>query len=138
MLVVNQESLEAGKPQLCQVGEEGEIFGIYSSSAVGRVKLIGPTVRAGGLAEGYLGSHELNEKKFKPNFFTNNEAWVIADEELVRSHGYKETWRNGYKGPRDRGLPSITISVADYAFESLARELSRTYCSKHSLLSANA
>ena len=47
---------------------------------------------------GYLEDQEMNEKKFIPNWFVDNEKWVALDQK--RSKG--EAWRRYYKGPRDR------------------------------------
>lgn len=84
LLVVDRESLAAKKPRLCNVGESGEIY-----------------VRAGGLADGYLGSEELNSQKFIPNFFLRDpDVWQKADEKLAEERN--EPWREFWKGPRDR------------------------------------
>ena len=86
LLVVDRASLEQDKPRLCGVGEPGEIF-----------------FRAGGLAEGYLGSDDLNKEKFVPNFFLENpNTWREDEERSLDSTGPKEPWRNFWKGPRDR------------------------------------
>jgi L-aminoadipate-semialdehyde dehydrogenase len=80
LLVVNR----ADPTKLCGVGEVGEIY-----------------VRAGGLAEGYLGQRELTEKKFKTNWFVNPSKWIARDEERkTRSKG--EPWRQFFLGSRDR------------------------------------
>ena len=80
LLVVDRASLEQGKPRLCDIAEHGEIF-----------------VRAGGLAEGYLGSDDLtddlNKKKFMPNFFLKDpDMWQKGEQRSL------DFW----KGPRDR------------------------------------
>ena len=82
LLVVDRASLEQGKPRLAKQGETGEIF-----------------VRAGGLAEGYIGdSDDLNREKFVPNFFLENlNVW-----QQTYSSGQDEAWRKYWKGPRDR------------------------------------
>ncbi|KAM0794352.1 hypothetical protein BDR22DRAFT_876217 [Usnea florida] len=86
LLVVDRASLEQGKPRLCGVNEQGEIF-----------------VRAGGLAEGYLGSEDLNREKFIPNFFLKNpNIWQENEQRTLKSTGPQEPWRNFWKGPRDR------------------------------------
>ena len=79
LLVVNQED----RTKQCSVGEVGEIY-----------------VRAGGLAEGYLGDNTLNEKKFLQNWFVDARAWIAEDNK--KAHG--ERWRHPklWKGPRDR------------------------------------
>ena len=87
LLVVDRASLNQGKPRLCGVGEQGEIF-----------------VRAGGLAEGYLGSDDLNKEKFIPNFFLKNpNVWQEHEERHLKSVDHaEEPWRKFWKGPRDR------------------------------------
>ena len=79
MLVVNRFE----PSRLCAVGEVGEIY-----------------VRAAGLAEGYLGSAELNEKKFIKNWFLDPHVW--AEKEKKEAQGANEPWRQFYVGPRDR------------------------------------
>jgi L-2-aminoadipate reductase len=80
LLVVNRFDPK----RLCAIGEVGEIY-----------------VRAGGLAEGYLGSPELNQKKFLTNWFVDVEKWV--DEETSQGKSSDdEPWRDFYFGPRDR------------------------------------
>ena len=77
------------KPHLAEIGEIGELF-----------------VRAGGLAEGYLGTDELtqnlNKEKFMPNPFAENGAWEEMDKKLAAEKGSKEQWREHWHGPRDR------------------------------------
>lgn len=86
LLVVDRASLGQGKPRLCEVGEQGEIF-----------------VRAGGLAEGYLGADDLNKEKFIPNFFLKNGSmWQKDEERNLDSAGQEEPWRHFWRGPRDR------------------------------------
>jgi len=77
LLVVNQED----RSKLCNVGEIGEIY-----------------VRAAGLAEGYKGDQEMNDRKFYSNWFVDNKIWVEADKKSDKG----EPWRKYYKGPRDR------------------------------------
>ncbi|KAL1983041.1 hypothetical protein VTN96DRAFT_524 [Rasamsonia emersonii] len=79
LLVVNRFD----PTRLCAIGEVGEIY-----------------VRAGGLAEGYLGSPELNQKKFLQNWFVDPQKWV--DEEKAQNQSNDEPWREFYLGPRDR------------------------------------
>jgi L-aminoadipate-semialdehyde dehydrogenase len=79
MLVVNRFE----PSRICAVGEVGEIY-----------------VRAAGLAEGYLGSPELNEKKFITNWFVDPKTWTEKDK--AESQGATEPWREFYVGPRDR------------------------------------
>lgn len=86
LLVVRRASLDEGRPQLCEVGEDGEIF-----------------VRAGGLAEGYLGSDDLNKARFIPNFFlTKPNVWAQKEAERQASCEREEPWRAFWNGPRDR------------------------------------
>ncbi|CAG7949805.1 unnamed protein product [Penicillium olsonii] len=77
MLVVNRYD----PTRLCAIGEVGEIY-----------------VRAGGLAEGYLGSPELSAKKFLTNWFVKPEVWAEKDQAEAKN----EPWRQFYVGPRDR------------------------------------
>ncbi|KAI9804752.1 MAG: putative NRPS-like protein biosynthetic cluster [Sarcosagium campestre] len=70
--------------RLCGIGETGEIY-----------------VRAAGLAEGYLGTPELTEKKFVPNWFVPPQRWVDQDSQSLVGKS-PEPWREFYKGPRDR------------------------------------
>ncbi|OGM42690.1 L-aminoadipate-semialdehyde dehydrogenase large subunit [Aspergillus bombycis] len=79
MLVVNRFD----PSRICAIGEVGEIY-----------------VRAAGLAEGYLGSPELNEKKFLKNWFVDPQSWVQKDQ--AQAQGGNEPWRQFYVGPRDR------------------------------------
>ncbi len=80
LLVINR----ADPTQICGIGEIGEIY-----------------VRAGGLAEGYLGLPELTDKKFVQNWFIDGQNWTIEDNEKV-ANATKEPWREYFKGPRDR------------------------------------
>ena len=81
LLVVDQTD----RTKQCAVGQVGEIF-----------------VRAGGLAEGYLGDKALNDKKFVSNWFLDTSTWVKEDQERVQKNGIEEPWRKLFKGPRDR------------------------------------
>lgn len=81
LLVVNRHD----RNKLCAVGEVGEIY-----------------VRAGGLAEGYLGAPELTEKKFVKNWFVDPEKWLRQDRANAAAAGRVEPWREFYFGPRDR------------------------------------
>lgn len=81
LLVVNRFD----RTKLCAVGEVGEIY-----------------VRAGGLAEGYLGTPELTEKKFVKNWFVDPEKWIQEYESRVKSSSAIEPWQEFYFGPRDR------------------------------------
>lgn len=80
ILVVNRED----RNKICGVGEVGEIY-----------------VRAAGLAEGYLGSDELNKAKFIDSWFVDNTKWIEEDKKVAKSIS-EEPWREFYKGPRDR------------------------------------
>jgi L-aminoadipate-semialdehyde dehydrogenase len=83
LLVCDRED----KSKLCAVGEQGELF-----------------IRAGGLAEGYLGddekTKELNRTKFLTNWFVDPCQWVKDYEQLAASD--PKPWMKRYKGPRDR------------------------------------
>ncbi|KAL9124367.1 MAG: hypothetical protein Q9217_006300 [Psora testacea] len=97
LLVVDRNSLQEQHPRLCHVGEVGEIF-----------------VRAGGLAEGYLGlgSDVLNRQKFVSNFFLkDHSAWMEADKRLAQE-GH-QPWRDFWKGPRDRLYKSGDVGFYD-------------------------
>ncbi|KAM3076161.1 large subunit of alpha-aminoadipate reductase [Clarireedia jacksonii] len=80
LLIVDREN----RNRICDIGEIGEIY-----------------VRAAGLAEGYLGSDELNKAKFVDSWFVDNSKWVEEDKKLAKSLE-EEPWREYYKGPRDR------------------------------------
>lgn len=83
LLIVDRDN----KDRICDIGEQGELF-----------------VRAGGLAEGYLGDDEtvrkLNEAKFLTSWFVEPKKWQQEYEKTAE--GKKEPWRALYKGPRDR------------------------------------
>ena len=82
LIVVNQ----ADRTKQCSVEEVGEIY-----------------VRAGGLAEGYLGDDNMNQKKFIPNWFVDPKTWVEQyEQKIALSNSKPEPWREFYKGPRDR------------------------------------
>lgn len=81
MLVVNRFE----RSKLCAVGEIGEIY-----------------VRAGGLAEGYLGADDLTKTKFVQNWFTDTQQWVKEDKKAAASLSQPQAWREFYFGPRDR------------------------------------
>lgn len=80
LLVVNR----ADPTKLCGIGEVGEIY-----------------VRAGGLAEGYLGQKQLSEKKFKFNWLIDSRKWIMRDEKQ-KTDSYREPWREFFLGSRDR------------------------------------
>ena len=81
LLVVDRDK----KERQCEVGEIGEIY-----------------VRAGGLAEHYLGDEQKSAEKFVRNWFVDNQKWVEEDEKRVEANGKTEAWRECYSGPRDR------------------------------------
>lgn len=81
LLVVDRENAK----RQCEVGEIGEIY-----------------VRAGGLAEGYLGDADKNKEKFHMNWFVDNQKWAEQDKTRVEAAGQPEPWREQYLGPRDR------------------------------------
>ena len=84
LLVVNIED----RTKLCEIGDQGELF-----------------LRAGGLAEGYLGEDdramELNRSKFVSNWFVDPAKWTSQHDHRVASGGI-EPWMKYYRGPRDR------------------------------------
>lgn len=81
LLVVDREK----KERQCEIGEIGEIY-----------------VRAGGLAEEYLGDEQKNREKFVRNWFVDEKKWRDEDEKRVAAADKKEPWREFYQGPRDR------------------------------------
>lgn len=81
LLVVDREK----KERQCQVGEIGEIY-----------------VRAGGLAEGYLGDEKRTSEKFVKNWFVDPQRWSDEDEKRAAAASKSEPWRECYVGPRDR------------------------------------
>ena len=81
LLVVDREK----KERQCEVGEIGEIY-----------------VRAGGLAEHYLGDEEKSAQKFVPNWFVDPQRWIDEDKKRAAAAEKPEPWREFYLGPRDR------------------------------------
>lgn len=81
LLVVDRED----RNKICEPGQSGEIY-----------------VRAGGLAEEYLGLPDLTAAKFVENWFVDTKKWVEEDKQKVQKQGASEPWRQFYKGPRDR------------------------------------
>lgn len=81
LLVVDREK----KERQCDIGEIGEIY-----------------VRAGGLAEGYLGDEQKNKEKFVRNWFIDEQRWVEEDKKRLAAAGQSEPWREFFSGPRDR------------------------------------
>ncbi|KAL8669050.1 MAG: hypothetical protein Q9168_006339 [Polycauliona sp. 1 TL-2023] len=83
LLVVDRED----RNKQCPVGQIGEIY-----------------VRAGGLAEGYLGDElaELTKTKFVDNWFVEPRQWIEQDKKRVAQQKAKQPWRTYFKGPRDR------------------------------------
>ena len=83
LLVVDRND----KNRVCDVGEQGELF-----------------LRAGGLAEGYIGdderTRELNASKFLTNWFVDPEVWTKEYERKASES--PKPWMKLYKGPRDR------------------------------------
>uniref|UniRef100_A0A060TAU4 Alpha-aminoadipate reductase n=1 Tax=Blastobotrys adeninivorans TaxID=409370 RepID=A0A060TAU4_BLAAD len=77
LLVVNRND----RTQTCGVGEVGEIY-----------------VRAGGLAEGYMGLPDMTAQKFVTNWFVNADEWNKLDAQESNN----EPWRQYFKGCRDR------------------------------------
>jgi len=83
LLVIDRDD----RNRICAIGEQGELF-----------------LRAGGLAEGYLGDDEkiaeLNRSKFLANWFIDNAVWTRDYDRL--SAESPKPWMALYKGPRDR------------------------------------
>ncbi|KAK3068606.1 large subunit of alpha-aminoadipate reductase, partial [Teratosphaeriaceae sp. CCFEE 6253] len=81
LLVVDREK----KERQCEIGEIGEIY-----------------VRAGGLAEHYLGDEEKSKQKFVQNWFIEPKRWTDEDKQRAAAASKPEPWRECYLGPRDR------------------------------------
>lgn len=86
LLVVDRED----RTKLCGIGEQGELF-----------------LRAGGLAEGYIGDDEktaeLNRSKFLTNWFVDPKKWTQQyEQQNQRASGPPPAWTQLFKGPRDR------------------------------------
>lgn len=81
LLVVDREK----KERQCEIGEIGEIY-----------------VRAGGLAEHYLGDPEKSVQKFVQNWFADPQQWIDEDKKRAAAATKPEPWRDFYLGPRDR------------------------------------
>lgn len=81
LLVVDRED----RNKICEPGKSGEIY-----------------VRAGGLAEEYLGLPDQTATKFVDNWFVDPKKWAEEDKKKVEAQGAAEPWRDFYKGPRDR------------------------------------
>lgn len=83
LLVVDRND----RSRVCDVGEQGELF-----------------LRAGGLAEGYIGdderTRELNAGKFLTNWFVDPSVWTDQYKRIVAEA--PKPWMELYKGPRDR------------------------------------
>ncbi len=84
LLVISRDD----RTKQCTVGEIGELY-----------------VRAGGLAEGYLGDDEktteLNRSKFVSNWFVDPSKWLNEYNSQITTSP-REPWREYFKGPRDR------------------------------------
>ncbi|TKA28352.1 hypothetical protein B0A50_03819 [Salinomyces thailandicus] len=83
LLVVDREK----KERQCEVGEIGEIY-----------------VRAGGLAEHYLGDEQKSAEKFVMNWFVDSRKFVEEDQKRTAAASQSEPWRQPelWFGPRDR------------------------------------
>lgn len=81
LLVVDRDK----KERQCEIGEIGEIY-----------------VRAGGLAEHYLGDEPKSAEKFVKNWFVDNQKWIDEDEKRAAALQQTQKWRECYYGPRDR------------------------------------
>ncbi|KAL9592049.1 MAG: hypothetical protein Q9179_007111, partial [Wetmoreana sp. 5 TL-2023] len=92
LLVVNRED----RNKQCDIGEIGEIY-----------------VRAGGLAEGYLGEElaELTRTKFVENWFVEPRKWIEEDNKRAAQQKLRQPWRQYFKGPRDRLYPVISDAI---------------------------
>lgn len=92
LLVVDRED----RNKICPPGQSGEIY-----------------VRAGGLAEEYLGLPDSTATKFIHNWFVDPKKWAEEDKKKVESQGESEPWRQFYKGPRDRLYRSGDLGMYD-------------------------
>ncbi|KAK5710241.1 large subunit of alpha-aminoadipate reductase [Elasticomyces elasticus] len=132
LLVVDREK----KERQCEIGEIGEIY-----------------VRAGGLAEHYLGDEEKSSQKFVQNWFISPQRWIDEDEQRAAVASSSEPWREYFFGPRDRMYRSGDLGryMADGNVECVGRaddqvkirgfrvELGEidTHLSKHPLIKEN-
>jgi L-2-aminoadipate reductase len=128
LLVVNRED----RTKLCGVDEIGEIY-----------------VRAGGLAEGYLGLPELNAQKFVQNWFVDPQKW-----NQLKSNGSisSESWRATFQirdrmyrtGDLGRYMPDGNVAVVGRADDQVKIRGFRielgdidTHLSRHELVREN-
>lgn len=81
VLVVDRQNPK----RICNIGEQGEIY-----------------VRASGLAEGYLGLSDVTKAKFVTSWFVGPELWTKEERKRQQATGASDSWRQFYKGPRDR------------------------------------
>lgn len=124
LLVVNRED----RTKMCGFDEIGEIY-----------------VRAGGLAEGYLGLPDLNSQKFVQNWFVDPAKW-----DRVQTNG--ASWRSTFKirdrmyrtGDLGRYLPDGTVAVVGRADDQVKIRGFRielgeidTHLSRHELVREN-
>lgn len=79
LLVVNRDD----KTKQCGIDEVGDVY-----------------VRAGGLAEGYIGQPDLNKEKFVMNWFVPADHWVEKEKKQAMN-AEREPWRKGFR-IRDR------------------------------------
>ena len=102
LLVVDREK----KERQCEVGEIGEIY-----------------VRAGGLAEHYLGDEQKSAEKFVQNWFVDEQRWKDEDKKQAEQLSSPEPWREFYYGPRDRMYRSGDLGryMADGNVECVGR-----------------
>jgi L-aminoadipate-semialdehyde dehydrogenase len=129
LLVVNRED----RNKMCEQGEIGEIY-----------------VRAGGLAEGYLGLPDMTAKKFVQNWFVEPETW---DKQRAQQNGHaQESWRSTFKirdrmyrtGDLGKYLPDFTVAVVGRADDQVKIRGFRielgeidTHLSRHELIREN-
>ncbi|KAI4248265.1 MAG: hypothetical protein LQ352_005965 [Teloschistes flavicans] len=117
LLVVNRED----RTKQCNIGEIGEIY-----------------VRAGGLAEGYLGEElaELTRTKFVENWFIEPRKWIEDDNKRVAQLKAGQLWRDYYKGPRDRLYRRADNQVKIRGFRIELGEIDK-WVSEHALCQEN-
>jgi L-aminoadipate-semialdehyde dehydrogenase len=126
LLVVNREE----RTKMCDFDEIGEIY-----------------VRAGGLAEGYLGLSEMTAEKFVTNWFTDK--W---HNQLSKKPSSNQPWRKSFKvrdrmyrtGDLGKYLPDGTVAVVGRADDQVKIRGFRielgeidTHLSRHELIREN-
>lgn len=128
LLVVNRED----RTKMCGLDEIGEIY-----------------VRAGGLAEGYLGLPDLTAQKFVQNWFVDQEKWTKSN---INGSTTGASWRFTFKardrmyrtGDLGKYMPDGTVAVVGRADDQVKIRGFRielgeidTHLSRHKLIREN-